>query len=372
MSREPSDVLKRAASIPGKGPDVAAAMRRGETLKRQRYASIAGVALLIVGGLTLGATALSRNTAAPAPPSSRVRRLGFVTYRGRHPTFSVRYPSTWYRAKHALVPNVGSPHELFSIATRPLRWRKTNCGHLPKSAFQDLSSKDAFVSVYEQAGPPTGFGRRPADFRTVARPTRRFDCMPRHRHSPIRYSWLLFRDHGRNFYALVVIGTRASGTVKDQAWAALNSFSTTDTPNKPGTCVACEYIPPDTKNARRFGPAMCSQPSAVAVRRPGFVDVTPVVKGGRARAVVMEGRPFPAHADIKIVWRLTGSGPLKLFATGHGSKRIRPPQFAKHSLPGLTGSGDEWGSVFRFPAAGCYVLHAQRSHTKAYIKLLIR
>jgi hypothetical protein len=141
-----------------------------------------------------------------------------------------------------------------------------------------------------------------------------------------------------------------------QTWNALNSFSTTEQPRKAQLTL---------------GPKTCSQPSPLKVRRPGFVDVTAVVKGGSARAVVMQGRPFPANADIKMVWRLTGSGPLHLFATG-GPEEVNPRQLRKHLFPGLEGPGDEWGSVLKFPTPGCYVVHAQRTGTSAYIKILIQ
>jgi hypothetical protein len=204
--------------------------RNSRRIRARRISyGVAGPALVV--GLILGATLVlphegSRNKTPPVPPSSKIHRSSFVIYRNLNPTFSIRYPGRWYRAKQSLTPLLTSPRELFSLGTRPLRYRGTDCAHLPKSAFQDLSSKDAFISVEESGGP--GFAKRPADFRTGAHPMRRFDCMPRH--APLRYYWILFRDSGREFYALVVIGTHASVAVKDQTWAALNSFSTTTTP----------------------------------------------------------------------------------------------------------------------------------------------
>jgi hypothetical protein len=119
-----------------------------------------------------------------------------------------------------------------------------------------------------------------------------------------------------------------------------------------------------------FGPKDCSKPSPVHLRHPGFVDVGVVTEGGTARAVVMAGRPFPAKTDIKIVWRLTGAGSLSLFATG-GSRTLHPAQLGEH-IPSLEGRGREWGSVFRFPEAGCYVVHADRGGVSAYTKIAIQ
>jgi hypothetical protein len=351
MSGDPGELLKRAAGIATRSIDVGAIVRRGTSLKRRRFAYVTGTAVLSLVALTLGGIALSHNR-PPVPSSVGVQRSNFVIYRSQDPTFSIRYPRSWYRARSSLTPNLSSPHELFSIGTRPLNYRGTDCAHLPKSALQDLTATDSFISVEESGGP--GFPARPADFRTSARPVGGFECVARR--APLDVYWLNFRDSGRQFYALIAIGKRASEAVKSQTWAALNSFSTTKQPRKP---------------LMSFGPKTCTRSSPLKVHRPGFVDVTPIVEGGSARAVVMEGRPFPAKAKIKMVWKLTGSGPLHLFATG-ASKEIAPLQLSEHSYPGLEGPGDEWGTVFEFRTAGCYVVHAERATASAYIKILIR
>jgi hypothetical protein len=133
-----------------------------------------------------------------------------------------------------------------------------------------------------------------------------------------------------------------------------------------------DTVPRPDANPARFGPRHCSEPSPVHVRRPGFVDMQLVVRGGTGRAVVMEGRPFPSRAEIKIVWRLTGSGSFQLVATG-GKGSIDPlGPVIEHPMAGLEGSGTEYGSVFKFPAPGCYVLHAQHGVTGAYAKIVVR
>jgi hypothetical protein len=350
MSPEPSEILKRAAGMPSRGLDVGAIVRRGASLRRRRYAYITGGVFFSLTLLISGAVGLSHKTKPAVPPSVGVHRSNFVIYRSQHPTFSIRYPGSWYRARSSLTPNLGSPHELLSIGTRPLQYRGTDCAHLPKSALQDLTATDSFITVEEGGGP--GFPARPLDFRSSARPVESFECVARR--APLNVYWLTFRDSGRKFYALVAIGKRASAAVRSQTWNALNSFSTTEQPREPRFA---------------FGPNTCTRPSPLKVHRPGFVEATPAVEGGSARAVVMEGRPFPAGVAIKMVWKLTGSGPLDLFATGASDVA---PQLDEHSFPGLEGPGDEWAAIFRFPTAGCYVLHANRAGTSAYIRIVIR
>jgi hypothetical protein len=100
---------------------------------------------------------------------------------------------------------------------------------MPKSALQDLSAKDALVSVQEAGSSTQGFLPRPNDLRIGAHPTR-LECVPQD--APLDVYWLSFSDDGRAFYALVAIGKHASSKVTDQTWSTLNSFSTTDTPNR--------------------------------------------------------------------------------------------------------------------------------------------
>jgi hypothetical protein len=77
--------------------------------------------------------------------------------------------------------------------------------------------------------------------------------------------------------------------------------------------------------------------------------------------------------DSKIVFRVTGSGPIHLSArTGH-AKALKPdwgPQ--EHGGSTWNRSGGEWGIGFTFPTAGCYRLRAERSGTSGDVWMLIR
>lgn len=94
--------------------------------------------------------------------------------------------------------------------------------------------------------------------------------------------------------------------------------------------------------------------------------------GATLYGLIMITKPMPVRADedVKIVWRMTGSGPLQL--------SVRSPQGATVPLqwgPELHGSsnyhrpGGEWGSGFRFSTPGCWHLHAQRSRGSADVWL---
>jgi hypothetical protein len=65
--------------------------------------------------------------------------------------------------------------------------------------------------------------------------------------------------------------------------------------------------------------------------------------------------------EEKIVWRMTGTGPLTLEAIGPGGIRRRPiwgPNF--HEGSSWNKPGDEWGAGYVFSAPGCWDLHAAR------------
>lgn len=75
------------------------------------------------------------------------------------------------------------------------------------------------------------------------------------------------------------------------------------------------------------------------------------------------GIPPQAKTDVKIVWRMTGDGNFNIVALGPHGMNISPTQGPiAHSGSNWNRPGDEWGSVFNFPVAGCWDLHATRDN----------
>ena len=80
----------------------------------------------------------------------------------------------------------------------------------------------------------------------------------------------------------------------------------------------------------------------------------------------------PPHVgdELKIVWRMTGTGPLRVkFRAPDGS--VRPLMFGPepHAVSSFDRPGDEWGTGFRFGAAGCWHIHLARADTSGDIWL---
>jgi hypothetical protein len=94
----------------------------------------------------------------------------------------------------------------------------------------------------------------------------------------------------------------------------------------------------------------------------GFPEVGIDSSRGSFWALVFTPVPLPTGTDVKVVWRMTGSGPFAFTSadtagrtasldwgpTGHGSSDWNHP-------------GDEVGTGFTFPNAGCWNIHVARS-----------
>jgi hypothetical protein len=73
----------------------------------------------------------------------------------------------------------------------------------------------------------------------------------------------------------------------------------------------------------------------------------------------------------KIVWRMTGSGPLTLTAVSPGGMRHRPVWGPEaHGGSNWNKPGQEWGAGYVFTSPGCWDLHADRG--SAYADVWIR
>lgn len=81
--------------------------------------------------------------------------------------------------------------------------------------------------------------------------------------------------------------------------------------------------------------------------------------------------PLHVGDELKIVWRMTGSGPLRVaFAAPDGTRH--PLTFGPEAhFAGSTyhRPGDEWGTGFRFDARGCWHIHLSRNDTSGDVWL---
>jgi hypothetical protein len=101
---------------------------------------------------------------------------------------------------------------------------------------------------------------------------------------------------------------------------------------------------------------------------------------GTAEGVELWGLLFPREPlppspgeEIKIVWRMTGEGPLQVRATladGTEAKLLWGPE--EHEGSNWRRPGDEWGTGFVFPKRGCWKIMLTRTRGSGHVSLLVR
>ena len=109
----------------------------------------------------------------------------------------------------------------------------------------------------------------------------------------------------------------------------------------------------------------CATPS-----RFGVSGATNEVRGASADASVWGLALGPGHIppragdELKIVWRMTGTGPLRVtVAAPDGTPRSLVFGPEPHGASSFDRPGDEWGTGIRFDTAGCWRIHLARSDT---------
>jgi hypothetical protein len=120
--------------------------------------------------------------------------------------------------------------------------------------------------------------------------------------------------------------------------------------------------------------ASCDRPSKLAVTTYG-PEVSARGEDAQLHGLVF-ARGLPLRAsddDLKIVWRMTGSGPLRLAAYDASGNKV-PLVWGPEEHGGSTYKrpGDEWGSGYRFDEPGYYRLTARRTVGRAEVWLRIR
>jgi hypothetical protein len=117
--------------------------------------------------------------------------------------------------------------------------------------------------------------------------------------------------------------------------------------------------------------ATCTQ-SHFEAYNGGFPEVQGIINSpNQFWALLFASEPLPTGQDIKIVWRMTGSGPLMLAAYGPAGMRVAP-DWGPEVHGGSTWSthpGDEWGAGFTFPRPGCWEVVAKRGSLAGQIGL---
>lgn len=106
-------------------------------------------------------------------------------------------------------------------------------------------------------------------------------------------------------------------------------------------------------------PTTCGPPATLTKSAIGFPEARAVSVNAEVWALFFHA--LHANRRVKIVWRMTGAGRFAVTAYSPNGVRLEPesgPDF--HPSSNWNRRGDEWGTWFTFPSAGCWILHASR------------
>lgn len=108
-------------------------------------------------------------------------------------------------------------------------------------------------------------------------------------------------------------------------------------------------------------------------------SVGPEVQGSGHDAtlygLIMTATPMPVHVGeaVKIVWRMTGSGPLRLSTTSPQGNAVALQWGPEgHGGSNYDRPGDEWGAGYLFSSTGCWHLQARRTEGVADVWLQVQ
>jgi hypothetical protein len=127
-----------------------------------------------------------------------------------------------------------------------------------------------------------------------------------------------------------------------------------------------------------------SQPLATpttATCQPSQIQTSPIKFPEIQATMISEGEIWAllffdqghAKEDLKIVWRITGSGYRFNVQARHEDGTVIDPIWGPdyHGSSSWARPGYEWGTGFNFPKPGCWTLTAARGTTKGEIRLVV-
>jgi hypothetical protein len=151
--------------------------------------------------------------------------------------------------------------------------------------------------------------------------------------------------------------------------------------------AACTGTSDTHPNSGVPGPTSSAQRSAVSLGENGCKPSSPIAEtklgpevrgtghGATLYGLLMSAKPLPIRTleSVKVVWRMTGSGPLRLTVT---NPQGRPAALQwgpeRHGGSNYNRPGQEWGAGYRFSTAGCWHLQARRSSESADVWLRVK
>jgi len=130
----------------------------------------------------------------------------------------------------------------------------------------------------------------------------------------------------------------------------------------PATASVATWIQPDCATTR-FAPSDVGFPEAAGI----------APSPNQFWSLVFGSVPVPRGQDVKIAYRMTGSGALLLVADGPAHLQVSPDWQEVHGESNWTAHpGDEWGAGFTFSPAGCWEIVGVRGTLVARVGIPVR
>lgn len=133
--------------------------------------------------------------------------------------------------------------------------------------------------------------------------------------------------------------------------------------------AACSSSPSHQAAVATTSTPQVTAPAACAAASPFGTSGRPNEVRGASSDAELWGLalgPVPPRVgdELKMVWRMTGTGPLHVTFTAPDG-RDTPLVFGPdaHAASNYQRPGDEWGTGFRFTAKGCWHIHLTRDNT---------
>ncbi|MCK2221823.1 hypothetical protein MF672_049660 [Actinomadura sp. ATCC 31491] len=148
----------------------------------------------------------------------------------------------------------------------------------------------------------------------------------------------------------------------------------------PGTSAQASGTPPatDARATATPGPtatvAGAGCEGSPVLQGEGFPEVKGVGEGVELWGLLFAETPLRHGAEIKIVWRMTGDGPLRevraTLPDGTRAKLAWGPE--EHGGSSWHRPGQEWGTGFVFPRRGCWKVELTRDRGRGHAWLRVR
>ncbi|GAA4563990.1 hypothetical protein [Planotetraspora kaengkrachanensis] len=163
------------------------------------------------------------------------------------------------------------------------------------------------------------------------------------------------------------------------ATAACTSGSAGGTATADGTAPATPAVasgvpstpPPSLPPTAEPATGRCGTP--VTDTGAGMPDLRGTSPDAELWALPFAAMPFKRGEEVKIVWRMTGSGPLVVGATlPDGTKATLAWGPQQHSGSNWKRPGEEWGTGLVFPKKGCWKVHLTRTAGQGDVWFAVR